>query len=90
VVNYAIIRGANGRRHEVDFEDAEIAVDVVLGPETVQITVEAINDLAPSDKRRFATLSIPRDAFAAAIGADLRERHGRRAPGGLTVVPRDG
>ena len=89
-MNFAIIRGANGRRHEVDFEDAEIAVDVALGPETVQITVEAIDDLAPSEKRRFATLSIPRDAFAAALGADLREHGGRGTPSRLSIVPRDG
>jgi hypothetical protein len=47
---------ATARRHEVDFADAEIEVDVAIGSETVQITVEAIHDLAPSDKRRFATI----------------------------------
>ena len=51
-MSFAIIRGSNGRRHEVDFADAEIEVDVAIGSETVQITVEAIHDLAPSDKRR--------------------------------------
>ncbi|HEX6130037.1 MAG TPA: hypothetical protein VF071_13540 [Candidatus Limnocylindria bacterium] len=40
----------------MDFADAEIEVDVAIGSETVQITVEAIHDLAPSDKRRFATI----------------------------------
>jgi hypothetical protein len=55
-VSFAIIRGSNGRRHEVDFGDAEIEVDVATGSETVQITIEAIRDLAPSDKRRFATI----------------------------------
>ena len=60
-MSFAIIRGSNGRRHEVDFGDADIEVDVVIGSETVQITVEAIDDLAPSDKRRFATIAIPRE-----------------------------
>ena len=55
-MSFAIIRSSNGRRHEVDFADAEIEVDVAIGSETVQITVEAIHDLAPSDKRRFATI----------------------------------
>jgi len=55
-VSFVIICGSNGRRHEVDFGDAEIEVDVAIGSETVQITVEAIGDLAPSDKRRFATI----------------------------------
>jgi hypothetical protein len=84
-VSFAIIRGSNGRHHEVDFGDAEIEVDVAIGSETVQIT-EAVDDLAPSDKRRFATVAIPREKLAAALGADLRERHGRRQPDGPRLV----
>ena len=45
-MSFAIIRGSNGRRHEVDFGNAEIEVDVAIGNETVQITVEAVDDLA--------------------------------------------
>jgi hypothetical protein len=86
-VSFAIIRGRNGRRHEVDFGDAAIEVDVAIGSETVQITVEAIHDQVPSDKRRFTTLAIPREKLAAALGADLRGRHGRRPPDGLRLVP---
>jgi hypothetical protein len=86
-VSFAIIRGSNGRRHEVDFGDAEIEVDVAIGSETVQIIIEAIRDLAPSDKRRFATIVIPREEFAAALGAALRGRR-REKPGGPRVVPR--
>jgi hypothetical protein len=41
-VSFAIIRGSNSRRHEVDFGDTTIEVDVAIGSETVQITVEAI------------------------------------------------
>jgi hypothetical protein len=52
-VSFAVIRGRNGRRHEVDFGDEAIEIDVAIGSETVQITVEAIHDQAPSDKRRF-------------------------------------
>jgi hypothetical protein len=89
-VTFAIIRGSNGRRHEVDFGDAKIEIDVAIGTETVQITIEAVDDLAPSDKRRFATVAIPREKLAAALGADLRERHGRRQPDGPRLVPSDG
>jgi hypothetical protein len=32
-VSFAIIRGRNGRRHEVDFGDAAIEVDVAIGSE---------------------------------------------------------
>jgi hypothetical protein len=67
-VSFAIIRGSNGRRQEVAFGDAEIEFDVAIGRETVQITVEAVDDLAPSDKRRFATVAIPREKLAAALG----------------------
>ena len=79
----------NGRRHEVDFGDAAIEVDVAVGSETVQITVEAVHDHAPSDKRRSATIAIPREKLAAALGADLRERHGPKTPHGLRVVRRN-
>ncbi len=48
-MSHAIIRGGNGRRHEVDFEDAEIRVEVYSGDETVEIVVEAVNDLTSSE-----------------------------------------
>jgi hypothetical protein len=86
-VSFAIICGRNGCRHKVDFGDAEIDVDVAIGSDTVQITVEAIHDQVPSDKRRFATIAIPREKLAAALGADLRERHGRRPPDRPRLVP---
>ena len=65
---YAIIRGPNGRRHEVDFEDAEIQIQVYSSDETVEIVVEAVNDHAPSGRGRFALLNIPKHLFSAAIG----------------------
>jgi hypothetical protein len=48
-------------------------VDVAIGSETVQITVEDLQDLAPSDERRFAIMAVPREKFAAALG-DRSER----------------
>jgi hypothetical protein len=72
---HAIIRGGNGRRHEVDFEDAEIRIEVYSGDETVEIVVEAVNDLAPSDHRRFALLNIPKHLFSSALGA-VAQRNG--------------
>jgi hypothetical protein len=48
---HAIIRGANGRLHEVNFEDGEITVEVFFSDETVEIAVEAPQDPIPSDKR---------------------------------------
>src|ERR1700687_241989 len=44
---HAIIRGGNGRRQEVDFTNAEICIEVYSSDGTVEIVVEAVNDLAP-------------------------------------------
>ena len=35
----------------------------------VQITIDAIEDMAPSHKRRFATVAIPREQLMAALGS---------------------
>ena len=34
---HAVIRGANGRRHDVDFEGAEISVEMFFREEDVEI-----------------------------------------------------
>ena len=38
---YAIIRGENGRRHEVGFGDAPVRVEIFHSDETVEIFIEA-------------------------------------------------
>ena len=38
---HAIIRGANGRRHDVDFEGADTTVEIFFGDDTVEIAVAA-------------------------------------------------
>ncbi|MGD0291566.1 MAG: hypothetical protein ABSC63_18215 [Candidatus Binataceae bacterium] len=76
---HAIIPGGNGRRHQVDFEDAEIRIEVYSGDETVEIVVEAVNDLATSDRRRFALVNIPKHLFSSALG-EAAQRKGTRGP----------
>jgi hypothetical protein len=76
---HAIIRGGNGRRHEVDFEDAEIRIEVYSSDETVEIVVEAVNDLASSDRRRFALLNVPKHLFSSALG-EAAQRKGTPGP----------
>src|SRR3984957_17205954 len=76
---HAIIRGGNGRRHEVDFADAEIRIEVYSSDGTVEIVVEAVNDLAPSDRRRFALLNIPKQLFSSALGK-AAQRKGTPGP----------
>ena len=76
---HAIIRGGNGRRHEVDFEDAEIRIEVYSSDETVEIVVESVNDLASSDRRRFALLNVPKHLFSSALG-EAAQRKGTPGP----------
>ena len=63
---HAILRSANEGRHEVDFEDAEVTIEVYAGETTIEIYIEAPNDLSP--RKRFALLNLPRDQFSAALG----------------------
>jgi hypothetical protein len=67
---HAIIRGANGRRHEVDFGDAPVSVQIYASEETVEI--EADFDMLPEERRRLAILNIPRHLFSEATAAAAR------------------
>ena len=69
---YAIIRGKNGRRHEVDFRDSPVRVEVYAGGDTVEIFIEADFESLPEERRRFAILNIPRHQFSEATGAAAR------------------
>jgi hypothetical protein len=69
---HAIIRGKNGRRHEVDFDDAPIRVEIYASDETVEIFVEADFETHPEERRRFAILNVPRHLFSEASGAAAR------------------
>jgi hypothetical protein len=69
---HAIIRGANGRRHEVDFGDAPVRVEIYASEETVEICIEADFDTLPEKRRRFAILNIPRHQFSEATAATAR------------------
>lgn len=71
-MSYAIIRGHNGRRHEVDFGEDPIRVEVHASDETVEIFVEADVETDAEDRRRFAILSIPRHLFSEATGQTAR------------------
>jgi hypothetical protein len=49
-ITHAIIRGKNGRRHEVDFGDSPVRVEVYASEETIEIFVEADFETLP-DRR---------------------------------------
>ena len=65
---FAILRGANGRRHEVDFNDDPVFIGVSMSAATLQITMTAVDPGDPA-KGRFITVALPRDALAAAMAA---------------------
>jgi hypothetical protein len=69
---YAIIRGKNGRRHEVDFGDDAVRVEIHSSEETVEIFIEADFETLPEGRRRFAILSIPRHLFSEATAVAAR------------------
>jgi hypothetical protein len=71
-MTHAIIRGKNGRRHEVDFEDSPVRVEVYASDETIEIVVEADIETVPEGRRRFALLNIPRQQFSQATGEAAR------------------
>ena len=71
-MTHAIIRGNNGRRHEVDFGDAPIRVEVYASEETVEIFVEADFETRAEQRRRFAIINIPRHLFSEATAGAAR------------------
>jgi hypothetical protein len=71
-VPHAIIRGANGRRHEVDFGDEPVRVEIYASEETVEILIEADFDTLPQERRRFALLNISRHLFSEATASAAR------------------
>ena len=77
-MSHAIIRGRNGRRHEVDFGDEAVRVEIHSSEETVEIFIEADFEKLPEERRRFALLNIPRHLFSEATAAAARR--GREVP----------
>ena len=71
-MTHAIIRGANGRRHEVEFGDAPVRVEIYPTEETVEIFIEADFEALPEERRRFALINIPRHLFSEATAAAAR------------------
>ena len=73
-MSHAIIRGKNGRRHEVDFGDDPVRVEVYASEDTVEIFMEADFETLPEQNRRFAIINIPRQLFSQATGASGKAR----------------
>ena len=69
---HAIIRRENGRRHDVDFGNAPIRVEIYASEETVEIFIEADFETMTEERRRFALLNIPRHLFSEATAVAAR------------------
>lgn len=74
-MSHVIIRGANLRRHEVDFGEDPISVSLHASDEVVEIFIEADSEDRPQERRRFALVNVPRHLFSSAI-ADLARQKG--------------
>jgi hypothetical protein len=72
-MSHAIIRGKNGRRHEVDFGGSPLRVEIFANEESVEIFVEADFETHPEERRRFALINHT---------PSLVQRNSR--PGGIT------
>jgi hypothetical protein len=79
-MTHAIIRGKNGRLHEVDFADAPVRVEVHASEETVEIFVEADFETHAEERRRFALINIPRHLFSEATGVAARRTARKERP----------
>ena len=82
---YAILRGANGRRHEVDFGDDPVAVEVSMSDITVQITMTVPGDSIP-DRARFVTVTVPREQLVTAMAEAVNRRSKTGDVTGIRVV----
>ena len=78
-MTHASIRGSNGRRHEVDFGDAPVRVEVYASETAIEIFVEADFETLPEERRPFAMINVPRQQFSQATGGAAR-RAARKDP----------
>ena len=82
---YATLRSANGRRHEVDFGNDPVVVEVSMSDITVQITMTAPGDLNP-DRARFVTVTVPREQLVAAMAESVNRRFKKGDTTGIRIV----
>lgn len=73
-MSHVIIRGANGRRHEVDFGDDQIRVSLQPGAENVELFIEADFEELPEARRRFAIVNIPMHLLSKAMAEAAKGR----------------
>ena len=83
---FAILRGANGRRHEVDFLNDPVSVDAEMSASVIQITMTADDNTNPAT-RRYVTVALPREKLLAALAAATAKAAAEEKPGLRLVTP---
>jgi hypothetical protein len=73
---HAIVIGANGRRHEVDFEDAEVTIEVFAGRLRSSLSREMILRLPIANGLPFSTCRAT--SFRQPLARLLKERTRKR------------
>jgi hypothetical protein len=63
-MSYAIIRGKGGRRHEVDFGESPLRVEIYSGEDSIEIFVEADFETLPEHHCRFVISRIQKRSLA--------------------------
>ncbi|MDG1119085.1 MAG: hypothetical protein P8N72_18430 [Flavimaricola sp.] len=71
---HVIIRGDNGRRHEVDFEDADLTVEIFINEKNVELAMGSRDEDRPWQKKRFALVNLPRSEFDKVMAKTARKR----------------
>lgn len=83
---FAILRGANGRRHEVDFLNDPVSVEVAMSATVIQITMTADDETNPST-RRYVTIALPREKLLAALAVATAKAAAGEKPCLRAVTP---
>jgi len=83
---FAILRGANGRRHEVDFLNDPVNVDVSIATGVIQITMSADDDTNQA-QQRYVTVALPREKLLSAMAAATAKAALEEKPGLRLVTP---
>jgi hypothetical protein len=83
---FAILRGANGRRHEADFLNDPVSVEVAMSATVIQITMTADDETNPAT-RRYVTVALPREKLLAALAAATAKAAAGEKPGLRIVTP---
>ena len=71
---HAIIRGAGGQRHEVEFGDLPVRVEVFTSEDAVEIVILMESDPDHPARKRFALINVPRALFSAALAEAARRK----------------